>query len=85
MLQIITNKTFAKTFASAMNRPALLPTLGIVCKLVFGAERAVMILEGQQVIPSKAMEYKFPYLYPTIQKACAELAPFNYVPPSLTY
>lgn len=83
--QVITNKTFAKTFAGAMNRPALLPTLGIVCKLIFGKERAVMILEGQKVIPLKANEYKFPYLYPTIQKASAELAPFYYVSQPLNY
>lgn len=71
---IITNAEFTKAFASALNRW----TFGFVpefqMKMMYGPERAIVVLEGQKVYPKRTESVGYKYKYPTIQQACKELA-----------
>lgn len=67
--ETITNEQFAKAFGSALGRPAIFPTPSAMMKLAFGSERAVVILEGQKVIPKRTLETGFKFQYPTIKEA----------------
>ncbi|XP_043482997.1 epimerase family protein SDR39U1 isoform X1 [Leptopilina heterotoma] len=76
--QIITNHEFTKAFAEALWRPSFLPMPTAVVNLLFGEERAKIVLEGQKVIPKKVLESDFKYNFPDIQSACKKFAQLNY-------
>lgn len=65
------NKDFAKTFAGLMNRPAIIPMPAMVVKLLFGPERADILLAGMRV-KSRAGLLGFHCKYPTLLEACRE-------------
>lgn len=67
--QVITNGQFASAFGTALGRPSFFPTPGVMMKLVFGDERAVVILEGQKVIPKRTLDMGFQYRYENVQDA----------------
>ncbi|KAJ9588963.1 hypothetical protein L9F63_017740 [Diploptera punctata] len=71
--QIVTNKEFAKTFAKALWRPALIPIPEYALNLAFSEERAKMMTEGQKVVPKRTLAYGFQYKYPNIESACREI------------
>ena len=75
---VIRNKEFAQALGGAMWRPALLPLPAFVLNFIFSEERAKIMTEGQRVVPKKVMELGFTYDYPTIQRACAEVAHMVY-------
>jgi NAD dependent epimerase/dehydratase family enzyme len=52
--QIIDNEEFTRALAVAVRRPAILPVPSLAMKFVFGEDRAVMLLEGQKVLPAQA-------------------------------
>jgi len=56
----VINRDFMKAIGKALNRPSWLPVPAFVLKLVFG-EGAVLLVEGQRVLPKKAQDagYKF--------------------------
>jgi len=66
---IITNYEFTKAVGRTMWRPTIVPLPGLAVKLAFGSERAIMMTEGQKVIPKRTLELGFEYLYPDINKA----------------
>lgn len=70
----ITNAEFTKSFASACNRPAFGFVPAFYMNMVFGPERAKVILEGQKVIPKRTLEVGYTFKYPTIVEASKELA-----------
>ena len=72
-MQIVTNKDFAKAFARALWRPALIPVPEYALNLAFSEERAKMMTEGQKVIPKRTLAYGFQYKYPNIESACREV------------
>ena len=65
-----TNYDFTKAFAGALCRPAIFPTPGFVMNLVFGSERAKVILEGQNVKPIRTLESGYKYVYFDLKSAC---------------
>ncbi|KAJ8924563.1 hypothetical protein NQ315_000712 [Exocentrus adspersus] len=65
-----TNKDFSKAFAKALRRPAVIPLPSFVLNLLLNKERAVMITEGQKVLPKKTQAVGFNYKYPDIESAC---------------
>ena len=71
---IVSNETFTKAMAEEFK---LKITFGNVpefyMKMMFGNERAKIILEGQRVIPRRTIESGYVYKYPTIKSACAQL------------
>ncbi|GAB5355654.1 hypothetical protein AAMO2058_000224000 [Amorphochlora amoebiformis] len=68
----VTNGAFTGALASAMWRPALANVPGFALTLL-GKERAAMLLEGQRVLPDKALQNGFEFEYPTVAECCNEL------------
>lgn len=67
-----------KAFAKALNRPAFLLTPGFVFDILLGKERAVMITEGQAVIPKRTLESGYKFQYPDIKAACTSFAHLSF-------
>lgn len=79
--QTVTNKQFVKAYAREMSRPAIIPLPEFVLKAVFGAERASIITQSQNVQPKRTLESGFNFTYPTIEEAAEEFAHLMYVDP----
>uniref|UniRef100_A0A4X2M719 Short chain dehydrogenase/reductase family 39U member 1 n=1 Tax=Vombatus ursinus TaxID=29139 RepID=A0A4X2M719_VOMUR len=64
-----TNAEFAKALGAALGRPAYLPLPSPAVQAVFGRERAVMLLEGQNVIPRRTLASGYQYVFPELEAA----------------
>jgi hypothetical protein len=62
----VRNERFAKTLASILDRPAFIRTPGFILRLIFGEMADELMLQGQKVIPGKALESGFIFKYPTL-------------------
>lgn len=62
-----------QAFARALRRPAVVPLPAAAVNLIFGAERAVMLLSGPRVRPAETLRSGYHFKYPTIADACAQL------------
>nr|XP_042710828.1 epimerase family protein SDR39U1 isoform X3 [Chrysemys picta bellii] len=67
------NADFARELGSALGRPALLPLPSWAVRGVFGAERAVMLLEGQRVAPKRTLESGYCFVYPDLPSALQDI------------
>ncbi|NXC22475.1 D39U1 protein, partial [Corythaeola cristata] len=67
------NGTFAKELAAALGRPALLPVPAWAVRAVFGAERALMLLEGQKVVPKRTLESGYRFIFPDLSGALKDI------------
>ncbi|XP_026316795.1 epimerase family protein SDR39U1 isoform X2 [Hyposmocoma kahamanoa] len=83
--QVITNEEFTQAFANALRRPAILPVPEFVLNTLLNPERAMMLTQGQHVVPKRALENGFKFHYPCIDYACREVAPLFYKKPELKY
>ena len=63
---------FAHTLGTVMNRPAWLPVPSFVLEAMLG-EGAIVVLQGQQVIPTHTLAQGFDFQYPTLQPALAAI------------
>ncbi|MBJ6361432.1 TIGR01777 family oxidoreductase [Paenibacillus sp. GCM10012307] len=68
----VTNDDFGRALGKAMGRPHWMPVPGAMLKLIFG-ELAVLLLEGQRVIPKRTLDAGFQFRFPTIQSAMNDL------------
>jgi uncharacterized protein len=68
----VSNHVFAKSLAAALSRPALLPMPAMVLQLLMG-EMADLLLTGQYVLPTKALEHNYRFHYPNIDAALHSL------------
>jgi uncharacterized protein len=59
---------FAQTLGDVMNRPSWLPVPNFVLEAMLG-EGAIVVLEGQQVLPTKTLSLGFDFDYPTLKPA----------------
>lgn len=66
------NKTFTKTLASVVSRPALLPVPKFGVRLVLG-EFADSLFFSQNVVPEAALRNGFQFQYPEIKNAISDL------------
>ena len=59
--EAVNNSEFTSAFAKAMSRPALFPVPSFSLNMVFGSERAKILLDGQKVVPKRTLEsgYEF--------------------------
>ena len=55
-----------------MGRPSLLPVPAIALKAIFG-EMAVVLLEGQRMIPKRLQEAGFTFKYQTAEAGAADV------------
>ncbi|XP_071493734.1 epimerase family protein SDR39U1-like [Diadema antillarum] len=69
----ISNHTFTKAMGAALWRPTLFPLPGFMVRTVFGEDRAVMLLQGQRVLPKKTLESGYTFKYPEIDSALKEI------------
>ncbi len=68
----VTNAEFAKALGRALHRPAALPMPGFALRLLVG-EMSTMLLEGQKVLPTRALAAGFVFRYPQLDAALAEV------------
>lgn len=70
--QPVTNKEFSKALGKALHRPAFMWTPGFMLRVMLG-EGANIILQGQRVVPQKAVRAGYVFKYPTVQAALAQM------------
>ncbi|WP_226530769.1 TIGR01777 family oxidoreductase [Metabacillus niabensis] len=68
----VTMNEFGKTVGSVLNRPHWLPAPAFALKMVLG-EMSLLILEGQKVLPEKALDDGFFFTYPHVDKALQDI------------
>jgi uncharacterized protein (TIGR01777 family) len=68
----VKNAEFTKTLAKAVSRPAIVPVPALALQLLLG-EAAVLVLEGQKVLPKKALHNKFVFSYPELEPALMQI------------
>lgn len=64
----ITIKEFGKTLSNVIGRPHWLPTPAFVLHTLLG-EMSILILQGQYVLPHKALDYGYKHSFPTLSHA----------------
>jgi uncharacterized protein len=68
----VTMTTFAQTLGTVMSRPSWLPVPNFALEALLG-EGAIVVLQGQQVIPTQTLAQGFEFQYPTLQPALAAI------------
>ena len=61
-----------QTLGEVMNRPSWLPVPDFVLEVLLG-DGAIVVLEGQQVLPKQTQQSGFEYKYPELKPALAEI------------
>lgn len=62
----------SQTLGDVLNRPSWLPVPSFALEALLG-EGAQVVLEGQQVLPTKTTSYGFEYQYPKLKPALAQI------------
>ncbi|MEH2163928.1 MAG: TIGR01777 family oxidoreductase [Nostoc sp.] len=62
----------SQTLGQVMNRPSWLPVPGFAIEALLG-DGAIVVLEGQQVLPKRTVETGFEYKYPHLQSALRQI------------
>ena len=62
----------SQTMGTVMNRPSWLPVPGFAIEALLG-DGAIVVLEGQQVLPERTLTTGFKYQYPNLQAALTEI------------
>ncbi|XP_066579066.1 epimerase family protein SDR39U1 [Amia ocellicauda] len=68
-----TNADFVRALGGAMGRPTLLSMPGFALNATLGRERAVILLEGQRVVPERTLASGYVYRYPDLHSALNEI------------
>ncbi len=68
----LTNAEFAHTLAAILGRPSVMHVPGFVLKTALG-EMAMMVLEGQRVLPRRLAEAGFAFQFPRLEEALRHL------------
>jgi uncharacterized protein len=68
----VTMTDFAQTLGTVMNRPSWLPVPNFALEALLG-EGAIVVLQGQQVIPKNTLAQGFEFQYPTLKPALASI------------
>jgi len=68
----VTNAEFTRVLAAAVHRPAIFPMPGFALKLIFG-EMGEILLASQRVTPKAAESAGFPFRYPELAPALADI------------
>lgn len=68
----VTNQTFGHAIARQYHRPYWFPLPKFLLQIGLG-ERSTLLLDGQKVLPGKAIEAGFNFLYPELDAALANL------------
>jgi uncharacterized protein (TIGR01777 family) len=68
----VRNRDFASALGKALRRPALVPAPSAALKLLFG-EMATLVLEGQRVVPGRALDLGFRFRFPELGGALRDI------------
>ena len=68
----VRNEEFTQALAHVLHRPAALPAPPFMLKLMLG-EGAALVLEGQRVLPKRALAENYAFKFPTLDGALADL------------
>lgn len=63
----VSQKQFAKTLGRVLRRPSFAPLPGFVIKLLFGQMGKKLVLEGQDVRPTRLIESGFEFTHPELE------------------
>jgi len=69
----VRNAQFARTLGRVLNRPAWIAVPAMPLRLLLGDFADELLLGGQRVIPATALRSWFDFLYPTLDKALANM------------
>lgn len=67
----VTNRTFTRTLAGVLHRPALFPVPAPVLKLALG-EMSRLLLTGQRAVPERLEQEGFHFAYPELEPGLQE-------------
>ena len=67
------NYQFVKILARVLRRPAVLPMPKWLTKLLFGEMGEELLLQGQQVLPEKATQSGFVFMFPDLKLALEDI------------
>lgn len=59
---------FSHTMGQVLKRPSWLPVPGFALEVLLG-DAAVVVLEGQEVVPKRTLQFGFEYQYPNLKSA----------------
>jgi uncharacterized protein (TIGR01777 family) len=68
----VTNRAFTKALGDALHRPAFFPVPAFAISAMLG-EGALVVVEGQRVLPEATHERGYTFVYPTLAGALAAL------------
>ncbi|WP_346657641.1 TIGR01777 family oxidoreductase [Paenibacillus sp. YPG26] len=68
----VMNDEFGRTIAKILGRPYWLPLPALLLKIALG-EQATLLLDGQRVLPRRALEQGFTFQFPTLIEAVTDL------------
>jgi uncharacterized protein (TIGR01777 family) len=69
----VRNREFASTLGMVLRRPALLPMPGLFLKFIYGEMADRLLLSGQRVLPKKAKESGYRFLFPELEDALRDI------------
>ena len=69
----VKNKEFSLALSNALNRPCFLKTPEFIFKLIFGQMAEEIMINGQKVLPEKAISNGFHFSYPTIAQSLSKI------------
>ncbi|MGD7009741.1 TIGR01777 family oxidoreductase [Metabacillus sp. 84] len=65
-------ETFGQKLGEALNRPHWLPAPSSAIKLALG-EMSILLLEGQRVLPKKAIQSGYSFIFPELERALSDI------------
>ncbi|WAR11662.1 D39U1-like protein, partial [Mya arenaria] len=74
--QHVNNDDFTKSFCKAFKKMSYGPLFvpGLAMNLVYGQDRAMMVLQGQKVKPERTLEMGYEYCHPDIDSAMHDIS-----------
>lgn len=69
----VVNSDFSRALGAALRRPARLQMPALAVKLLFGEMGVELLLNGQNIVPAKALESGYQFAYPELGSALQSL------------
>jgi uncharacterized protein len=69
----VTNREFSRAIGRAIRRPSWAPVPGFVLRALFGEMADAALINGQRVVPKRALDLGFRFEHPSIQAALDDL------------
>jgi len=68
----VTNAHFSKALGRALHRPSWIPVPGFALRLLVGELADAGLINGQRVVPKRALSLGFTFTYPSVDAALAQ-------------